>query len=155
MSLTGHGPKSRTRHRYQITAYTEQQSPELYKGDKGINDAVRPPEGGPTEAGDHSASVLPLLDNTHRGQSQQQINAVGVIPGVLFVSIFYHTGIDTRSMTQRLDNRGIRGGECHIKQRLEPCVTMLVIGPQGNVGLMNLAGHGPLSGSRHRCLIIA
>ena len=32
----------------------------LYEDDKGINDAARPPEGGPAEAGDLSASSLPL-----------------------------------------------------------------------------------------------
>ena len=31
----------------------------LYKGDKGFNDAARPPEGGPAEAGALSASSLP------------------------------------------------------------------------------------------------
>ena len=33
--------------------------PVLYKGDKGVNDAARPPKGGPAEAGDLSASSLP------------------------------------------------------------------------------------------------
>ena len=35
----------------------------LYKGDKSVNDAVRPPEGDPNKAGGFSASCLPLLDN--------------------------------------------------------------------------------------------
>ena len=35
----------------------------LYKGDKGVNDAARPPEGGPAEVGGLSASSLPLQDN--------------------------------------------------------------------------------------------
>ena len=30
----------------------------LYKGDKGVNVAARPPEGGPTEAQGHTASSL-------------------------------------------------------------------------------------------------
>ena len=32
----------------------------LYKGDKGVSDATRPPEDGPTEAGGLLASSLPL-----------------------------------------------------------------------------------------------
>ena len=35
----------------------------LYKGDKGVNDAARPPEGGSTKLMGLSASCLPLLDN--------------------------------------------------------------------------------------------
>ena len=37
-----------------IIALTWQQGPVLYKGGKGINDAARPPEGGPAEAGGFS-----------------------------------------------------------------------------------------------------
>ena len=51
----------------------------LYKGDKGLNDAARPPESGQDEAGDFSASSLPLLDNARWSQSQQQINAVDTV----------------------------------------------------------------------------
>ena len=36
-----------------------------------------------------------------------------------------------------------------------PCWTILVFSSQCNVGLMSLAGHGPKSGARHVCLIIA
>ena len=49
----------------------------LDKGDKGVNDVVCPPEGGPAKAGRHAASSLPLLVNAHLGQSQPQIDAVG------------------------------------------------------------------------------
>ena len=49
-----------------------------YRVDKGVNDAVRPPKGGPAEARDHIASSLPLLISAHSGQSQQQINAIGL-----------------------------------------------------------------------------
>ena len=54
----------------------------LYKGDKGVSDAARPPEGGLSKAGGLSASSLPLLDNADWGQNQQQINVVGLVPGV-------------------------------------------------------------------------
>ena len=37
----------------------------LYKRDKGVNVAARPPEGGPAEAGDLSASNLPLISIPH------------------------------------------------------------------------------------------
>ena len=43
-----------------IIAQTGQQGPVLFKGDKGINDAAHPSEGGPAEAGGLSASSLPL-----------------------------------------------------------------------------------------------
>ena len=35
----------------------------LYKGDKGVNDAARPPEGSPAQAEGLLPSSLPLLDN--------------------------------------------------------------------------------------------
>ena len=37
----------------------------LYIGDKGVNVAARPPEGGPAEAGGLSASNLPLISIPH------------------------------------------------------------------------------------------
>ena len=78
MSLAGHGPKSGSRHVCLIIAYTGQQGPVLYKGDKGVNVAAPPAEGDSAEAGGRSASSLPLLDSAHKRQSQQQINAVGL-----------------------------------------------------------------------------
>ena len=42
----------------------------LYEGDKSVNVAARPPEGDPS---------LPLQDSARKRQSQQQINAVGVV----------------------------------------------------------------------------
>ena len=42
----------------------------LYNGDKGVNDAARPPEGGPAQAGGHTTSSLSLLDNARVSQSQ-------------------------------------------------------------------------------------
>ena len=51
MSLAGLGPKSGSRYiwpRNKIIAWTELQGPVLYKG---VNDAARPPEVGPAEAG--------------------------------------------------------------------------------------------------------
>ena len=48
MSLAGHGPKSGSRHVYLIMIKTGQQ---------GVNDAARPPEGGPTEAGGFQPQV--------------------------------------------------------------------------------------------------
>ena len=59
MSLAGHGPKSESRHICLIIALIGQQGPVLYKGDKGVNDAARPPECGPAEAGSLPASSLP------------------------------------------------------------------------------------------------
>ena len=53
----------------------------LYKGDKGVENPARPPEGGPAETGGHTASSLPLLDNARSGQSQQQFYAVGLDAG--------------------------------------------------------------------------
>ena len=44
---------------------TGQQGPVLYQGDKGVNVAACSPEGGPPEAGDLSASNLPLISIPH------------------------------------------------------------------------------------------
>ena len=81
MSLAGLWPKS------------GQQGSVLYKGDKGVHDATRPPAGGPAEAGGHMVSSLPSLDSARSHQSQKQINAVGVDAGVSSVigalSTFY------------------------------------------------------------------
>ena len=49
MRLVGLGPKSGARHVCLVTAQTGQQGPVLYKGDKSVNVAARPPEGGPSE----------------------------------------------------------------------------------------------------------
>ena len=51
MSLAGYRPKHGSRHGCLIIAWTRQQGPGLYKGDKGVNDAAHPPEGGPAEPG--------------------------------------------------------------------------------------------------------
>ena len=59
MSQAGHGPKSVSRHVCLIIAWTEQQGPVQYKGDKGVNDAARSPEGGPTEAKGFICLCLP------------------------------------------------------------------------------------------------
>ena len=48
----------------------------LYKGDKDVNDAARPAESGPAEAGSFTASSLPLLDSARSRQSQHQFNPV-------------------------------------------------------------------------------
>ena len=53
----------------------------LSKGDKDVSDAACLREGGPAEAWGLSASILPLLDNTRQGQSQKQINPVGLDAG--------------------------------------------------------------------------
>ena len=42
-----------------IIAETGPRDPVLYKGDRGVSDAARPPEGGLAEAVDLSASSLP------------------------------------------------------------------------------------------------
>ena len=63
---------------------------------KGVYDAAHPPEGDPAESWALSASILPLLDNTGWGQSQQQINAVDLVPGDVFVYAFHMIGLDTR-----------------------------------------------------------
>ena len=57
MSLAGHGLKFGSRHGCLIIAKTGQQGSVLYKG---VNDAVRPPEGGPAEAEVLLASSLLL-----------------------------------------------------------------------------------------------
>ena len=60
MSLAGHRPKSGSRHVGLII---------LYKGNKGVNDAARPPKGGPVEAGSLSATSLPWgIDRTTQMQ---------------------------------------------------------------------------------------
>ena len=59
MSLAGLGPKYGFRHVCLIIAWTGLQNPVLYKGDKGVSDAARLPEGGSAEAGGPSASSLP------------------------------------------------------------------------------------------------
>ena len=46
----------------------------------------------------------------------------------------------------------LRAGKVEHKPRLEPYLTMLVI---GRLSAMSLTGHGPKHGSRHRFLIIA
>ena len=61
MILAEHGPKSGSKHVCLIIAKTGQQGPVLYKGDKGVNDAGRSPEGGPIKARGLSASSLPLF----------------------------------------------------------------------------------------------
>ena len=71
MSLAGHGPKSGSRH-------------------------VCPSVSGWVEAGDLSTSNLPLLDNAHSGQNQQQINVVGLFKGAIsFISAIAFRGIST------------------------------------------------------------
>ena len=52
-------------------------------------------------------------------------------------------------------SRDLGEGKVGHEPRLEPCLTMLVIGPLCNVSLMSLARHGPKAGSRHVSLIIA
>ena len=59
MNLAGHGPKYVSKHVCLIITWTGQQGPVLYKGDEGVSDAARPPEGDPTEVGGLSASSLP------------------------------------------------------------------------------------------------
>ena len=54
---------------------------------KCVHVAAGPAEAGPAEAGGLLASSLPLLDHAHRGQSQAQINPVGLDAGrVAFIS---------------------------------------------------------------------
>ena len=48
-SLAGVGPKSESRHVCLIISKTWLQGPVLYKGDKVVDDAAQPPEGGPAE----------------------------------------------------------------------------------------------------------
>ena len=60
MSLAGHGPKHGLWHLCLIIAETGQQCPVLYKGDKCVNEAAHPPEGGTAEDMCLSASSLPL-----------------------------------------------------------------------------------------------
>ena len=55
MSLAGHGPKH--------GPGNGQRDPVLYKGVKCVNNAARPPEGGPVKTVGLSTSSLPLLDN--------------------------------------------------------------------------------------------
>ena len=56
----------------------------------------------------------------------------------------------------KVDYSGDLGqGKVGHKPRLKPCMTMLVIDPQCNVGLMGQARRRPKSGSSHRCLIMA
>ena len=50
MSLDGLGLKSGSRNLCLIIAWTGQQGPVLYKGDKGVNVAARPLEGSPAKA---------------------------------------------------------------------------------------------------------
>ena len=74
---------------------------------------------------------------------------------LIFVIASHQTGLDTRSMTQRSIIVGMWGEG----QALALARTLLDCADHRptlyNVGLMNLAGFGPKSGSRHVCLIIA
>ena len=65
MSLAGLGIKSGPRNVCLLIASTGQQGQVLYKGDKGVNVAARPLEGGLAEAGGLSASNLPLISIPH------------------------------------------------------------------------------------------
>ena len=70
---------------------------------------------------------------------------------LIFVSASHQTGLDPEVNYSGSLGKGKVGHEL----KLELCLTMLVINSQCNVGLMNLPGHGPKSGSKHVCLIVA
>ena len=64
MNLTVLGPKSGSRIKCLIIAFTGSRGPVLYKGDKGVSDASRPPEGGTAETeGLLTSSLLIKFDN--------------------------------------------------------------------------------------------
>ena len=48
---------------------------------------------------------------------------------LIFLSASHNTGLDTRSMTRRSIILGIREGKFGHELRLDPCLTLLVIGP--------------------------
>ena len=73
----------------------------------GDYDAFSPTEGGPAKFGGLAASSLPLL-----GKARWQTSR----------------GLDTRSMTRRSIKVGIKGGKVVHEPKLEPCLTVLVIG---------------------------
>ena len=50
----------------------DHRGPVLYKGVKGVNEAARPPEGGPAETGGLSGSNLPLMDNAPSDTNARQ-----------------------------------------------------------------------------------
>ena len=89
----------------------------LYKGEKGVNVATRPPEGDPAEAGDLSASshvAWPPAKNVrnfaekplHEAATDRASSLRGI-----FVSASHQTELDTRSMTRKSIIVGIRGGK--------------------------------------------
>ena len=77
-----------------------------YKGDQSIYDAACTAERVPAEAGSFLASNQPLVDYARSGQSQLQINTIGLLPRALFVSASKQPGHDTSSMNQRSDYQG-------------------------------------------------
>ena len=91
------------------------------------------------------------------GDSPAGIQTIWVYAHIgIFVSASHQTGVDTRSMTQRLIIVGIKGGEGWAWAKAQAQLDYAGHQPTYcNVGLISLAGHGPKSGSRHVCLIIA
>ena len=83
-------------------------------------------------------------------------NSLIIISGAVFVSASHQTGLDTRWMIWRSIIVGIRRKEGRAPAEAQTLLDYAGHRPtKCNVGLISLARHGPKSGSRHGCLIIA